>query len=216
MARLLIEDVTLRRDEREITVGVRLRSGQTTTRRVPVGLSAAELRRTPPEIIAAVDALLDHHTEAEIAGILNARGLQPVVSEKFTTWVVWRIRTAHGLESRFNRLRRQGLLTLDEMAEALGVHPSTVKARQARGQLDSIAYNHKNQRLYAPPGSSSTIPCARCHKPIPERGRQGQRQKYCSVNCRTGAYAERRRAAGWIRQRRRNRPQSPALRVPIK
>lgn len=202
MARLLIEDVTLRRDDREIAVGVRFRSGQATTLHVPVGLSASELRRTPADVIAAVDRLLDDHTEREIADILNSRGLQPVVSERFTAWVVWRIRTAHGLESRFDRLRRHGLLTLEEMAEALGVHPSTVKARQARGQLVSVVYNDKNQRLYKPPGPPTAIPCAGCSKAIPERGRQGQRQKYCGVTCRTGAYAARRRAAGWVRQRR--------------
>ena len=182
---------------------MRLRSGQTTTLTVPVGLSAAELRRTPADVIAEVDRLLDDHNEREIAEILNVRGVQPVVSERFTTWVVWRIRTSHGLESRFDRLRRRGLLTLEEMAEALGVAPSTVKARQARGQLASVAYNDKNQRLYAPPGEATTIACARCSKPIPERGNHGQRRKYCGDTCRTGAYAERRRAAGWIRQRRR-------------
>jgi len=91
------------------------------------------------------------------------------------------------------------MLTLEEMAEALGVHPSTVKHRAARGQLESVVYNHKNQRLYAPPGPPATICCARCHKAIPERGRQGQHQKYCGITCRTGAYAERRRAAGWVR-----------------
>jgi DNA invertase Pin-like site-specific DNA recombinase len=202
MARLIIEDVTLAREDREITVGLRLRSGQTAKLRVPVGLSAADLRRTQPEIVAAVDELLDTHGDTEIATILNARGLQPVVSDTFTAFVVYRIRTAHGLASRFDRLRRQGLLTLEEMAETLGVHPTTVKHRAARGQLESVVYNHKNQRLYAPPEPVATVRCARCQQPIPERGRQGQRVKFCSVTCRTGAYAERRRAAGWVRQRR--------------
>ena len=203
VARLLIEDVTLRRDEREICVGVRFRAGTATTFTVPVGPSAVELRTTPADVVAAVDQLLDDHIESEIADILNARGLQPPVSDKFTKWVVWHIRTAHHLVSRFDRLRRQGLLTLDEMAAALGVHPQTVKHRQARGQLESVAYNEKNQRLYVPPGSPAMIRCAKCAKSIPERGRQGQRQKYCSVTCRTGTYAARRRAAGWVRQRRR-------------
>lgn len=201
MARLLIADVTLTREDREITAGVRLRSGQTITLTVPVGLCAADLRRTQPEIVAAVDELLDAHDDSEIAAILNDRGLQPVVSDTFSAFVVYRIRLAHGLASRFERLRRQGLLTLEEMAEALGVHPTTVKHRAARGQLESVVYNHKNQRLYAPPGPATTVPCARCRKPIPERGRQGQRLKYCGDTCRTGAYAERRRAAGWVRQR---------------
>ena len=95
------------------------------------------------------------------------------------------------------------MLTLDEMAQALGIHPYTVKARASRGQLASVIYNDKGQRLYAPPEPMAMIPCARCGKPIPERAEQGQRRKYCSVTCRTGSYAARRRAAGWVRVRRR-------------
>jgi DNA invertase Pin-like site-specific DNA recombinase len=202
MTRLLIEDITLCREDRRINVGVRFRGGQTTTIEVPVGPSAVELRRTPAAVVAEVDRLLDDHDEHEIADILNARGLQPPVSEKFSPWVIWKLRSAHGLDSRFDRLRRRGLLTLEEMAEALGVHPSTVKHRQARGQLESVAYNNKNQRLYAPPGPPPMIACAHCAKAIPERGAQGAKQKYCSVSCRTGAYAARRGAAGWVRHRK--------------
>ena len=33
------------------------------------------IRQTPPQVIAAIDELLDHHTHAEIAAILNHRGL---------------------------------------------------------------------------------------------------------------------------------------------
>jgi hypothetical protein len=33
------------------------------------------MRKTPQPAITAVDQLLDHHTHAQIAGILNDRGL---------------------------------------------------------------------------------------------------------------------------------------------
>jgi hypothetical protein len=92
------------------------------------------------------------------------------------------------------------MLTVEEMAAALGVHPSTVKRRAARGQLvTQLVYNDKGQRLYAPPAEPVMIACARCGKSIPERGKHGALQKYCSVTCRTGAYAKRRVAAGWVR-----------------
>jgi len=95
------------------------------------------------------------------------------------------------------------MATLDEMADALGVHPQTVKNRAVRGQLSSVEYNDKGQRLCARPEPTATIPCARCGKLVPERGARGQRQKYCCVSCRTGAYEDRRRAAGWVRPQRR-------------
>lgn len=88
------------------------------------------------------------------------------------------------------------MLTLAEIALELGVHPCTVKARASRGQLESVIYNDKGERLYAPPRPEPMIRCARCGKDIPERASQGQRQKYCGTTCRTGAYAASRRAAG--------------------
>jgi len=84
----------------------------------------------------------------------------------------------------------------------LDLHPATVKDRAARGQLVSHVYNDKGQRLYAPPGEPTVIACAYCCKPIPERVKHGQKRKYCKVSCCTSAYARRRRAAGWVRQRR--------------
>ena len=152
--------------------------------------------------MADIDRLLDDHTDSEIADALNAAGHQPPVGERFSIWMVWKIRKAHRLEPRFDRLRRKGMLTLDEMAVALGVHPQTVKDRALRGQLVSVAYNDKGQRLYAPPEPTAMIPCAKCGKPIIERAEQGQLRRYCGVTCRTGAYAARRRAAGYVRPRR--------------
>jgi len=201
MVRLLIEDVTLRRDDKTITVGVRFKAGQTTTLVLTVGPSASEIRRTPPEVIAEVDRLLDHHTEAGVAAELNRRGVLSGTDQPFNSIMVNHIRRKHSLQSRYARLRQQGLLTLDEIAKALDVHPQTVKKRASRGQLVSVAYNDKNQCLYMPPQPPTTIPCARCGTPIPERVAQGQQQKYCGVTCRTGAYAARRQVAGWKRTR---------------
>jgi hypothetical protein len=203
MARLLIDDVTLTKDD-DLVVNVRFRGGPTRTLRLARPKPAVDLHKLDPAVVAEVDRLLDNHTDSEIADALNAAGWQPPVGEKFTTWIVWKIRKAQRLESRFDRLRRQGMLTESEMANTLGVHPYTVKARQARGELTSVAYNDKNQRLYYPPaGEPAMTKCAHCAKPIPERGPQGQHQKYCCVSCRTGAYAVRRRAAGWVRPPRK-------------
>ena len=104
----------------------------------------------------------------------------------------------------------------DEMAKAIDVHPQTVKERAARGQLASMAYNDKNQRLYMPPQPTTTIPCARCGTSIPERGAQGQRQKYCGVSCRTGAYADA-KAGRWLETGQEPPVKyAQALRLPIK
>ena len=198
MARLLIEDVTLLKAD-DLLVHVRFRGGDTRSLRLARPMRATDLRKLDSAVVAEIDRLLEDHTDSEIADALNAAGYQPPVGDKFSIWMVWKIRKAHGLESRFDRLRRPGMLTLDEMAQALGVHPQTVKDHAVRGRLTSVAYNDKGERLYAPPEPTAMILCAHCGKPVPERAGQGQLRKYCGVSCRTGAYAARRRAAGWVR-----------------
>jgi hypothetical protein len=202
MARLLIEDVTLLKED-DLVVHVRFRGGDTRSLRLPLPKQAADLRKLDPAVVAEVDRLLDDHTDSEIAEALNAAGHQPPVGKNFSVWTVWRIRKAHGLDTRFYRLRRQGMLTLEEMTEALGLHPQTVKRRATRGRLASVAYDDKGRRLYAPPEPPAMISCAKCGKTVPERAGQGALRKYCGVSCRTGAYAARRRAEGWVRVRRR-------------
>jgi hypothetical protein len=200
MVRLLLEDVTLLKAE-EVVAQVRFRGGATQTLRLPSPLSAIELRKTHSTVVAEIDRLIDEHTDTEIAEILNACGLRPGVADRFTSIIIVHIRHKYGLENRFSRLRRQGMLTLEEVAAALDLHPATVKDRAARGQLISSVYNDKGQRLYAPPGEPTLIACAYCGKPIPERVKHGQKRKYCNINCNTGAYARRKRAAGWVRHR---------------
>ncbi len=201
MARLLIEDVTLYKTD-DLVVHVRFRGGGTQSLHLAHPKPAIDLRKLDPTVVSEIDRLIDDHTDSEIAAALNAAGHQPPVGDKFTVWMIWKIRKAHRLDSRFDRLRRKGMLTLEEMAEALGAHPQTVKDRAARGQLASIVYNDKGQRLYTPAEPTAMVPCARCGKLMPERAAQGQLRKYCGATCRTGAYATRRREAGWVRPRR--------------
>jgi DNA invertase Pin-like site-specific DNA recombinase len=194
MVRLLLEDVTLLKTD-EVIAQIRFRGGAAQTLRVPLPLSAPELRKTPPAVVAEIDRLMDEHTDMEIAEILNARGLRPGVADRFSNIVIYHIRQTYRLEDRFSRLRRQGMLTLQEMMAASGLHPSTVKAKAARSQLVSSIYNDKGERLYAPPGTPTMIACTHCGEPIPERGKHGQWQKYCSPRCCMAAAYHRRRAA---------------------
>ena len=72
MARLLLEDVTLRREE-EVLVQVRFKGGATRELRLPLPQRAWELTQTNPEIVAAIDQLLEEHTGKEVAQLLNQR-----------------------------------------------------------------------------------------------------------------------------------------------
>ena len=203
MVRLLLEDVTLLKAD-EVVAQIRFRGGATHKLRLPLPLSAPELRKTHSTVVGEIDRLIDDHTDREIAEILNARGLRPGVADRFSHIIIFHIRQQYHLENRFSRLRRQGMLTLQEVAVACGLHPTTVKNRAAKGHLASYIYNDKGQRLYAPPAEPGMIACRDCGKQIPERGKHGQWQKYCQTRCSMRAAYARRKAAGWVRVQRRS------------
>jgi DNA invertase Pin-like site-specific DNA recombinase len=150
IARLLIEDVTLNRTDR-IHLHVRFRGGQTTSLTLPLPLPIGELRKTPAELIAQLDRLLDDHTEGETAAILNAQGLRSLDGKPFTGYIVKCLAKSHKLASHQARLHAAGKLTLTEITEQLGVHHHTIKAWRRAGLLIGHKANDRNERLYDPP-----------------------------------------------------------------
>jgi len=151
MVRLLLEDVTLIKDE-QITMHVRFKGGATRTLTLPRPLNAWQLRQTNPAVVAQIDELLDAHTDGEIAAILNERGYTSGSGKALnSTTVAWLERT-YGLKSRYERLSELGLLTQQEMAHKLGVCPHTVRAWRDHGLLTAYRYNDNNECLYEDPG----------------------------------------------------------------
>ena len=193
MLRLLLEDVTLLRAE-DVLVQVRFRGGATECLHLPLPLNAAQLRKVGPAVVAEVDRLLNEYTDAEIADILNARGLRPGVAERFSPNMVRVLRLSYGLEHRYVRLRRQGLLTLGEISELLGTTPSTVKVWAREGRIPSQIYNDKGQRLYERPARLHQS-CQWCGGPIPAKPALRRGKKWCSQTCLLAAYRSRKQAA---------------------
>ena len=150
MVRLLLEDVTLLKQD-VLVAHVRFRGGATRTLRLPLPLNAWQLRLPDPAVVAEIDRLLDHHTDGEVVAILNARGLRPGQAARFNRLILLKLRRAHGLDDRFTRLRRRGLLTQEEMATRLGVCVQTVKQWRYAGLLGAQVYNDKGSCLYEPP-----------------------------------------------------------------
>ena len=168
IARLLLTDVTVTRTADTITAHVRLRGGQHHTLTLPMPKTGPEARRTPPEIITAIDELLDHHTSGDIAAILNDRGLHSGTGEPFHQRMLDQIIRAYRLRSRRSRLRATGMLTLAETAAAHGVHPHTIKAWRRAGIVGAQRYNDKGEYLYDPPDPASP----------PNRPKIGRRPKH--------------------------------------
>ena len=154
MLRLLVDDVTLIKED-EIIVHIRFRGGATQTLTLPKPLPAWKLRQLETDLIAEIDRLIDRHTDGEIAAILRARGVRTYEGTIPNRVMIGRVRHAYGLKSRLDRLREAGMLTRFEMAKALGVTVSTVKAWRSKGWLRGVAYNDRNDCVYERPGKDA-------------------------------------------------------------
>jgi len=154
IARLLIQDVTLDKAE-QLTAHVRLSGGTTHTLILDKQLGGGKLWQTRPETVALIDELLNTPTHRQIAAILNERGVTSGKSLPFNELMVCGVRDFYHLTDRYTRLRAQGLLTFDEYAAAVGIHPQTVKIWRRNGLIEGVAYNDKNGYLFAPPGPNA-------------------------------------------------------------
>ncbi|MGH8399410.1 MAG: recombinase family protein, partial [Gammaproteobacteria bacterium] len=149
MLRLLIEDVTLLKTEK-ITAHVRLRGGATRTLILERPLPIAQIRKTKPEIVAEIDALLNDHCDREVAEILNQRGHRTWQNLPFSLKKIAWIRMTYHLKSRFGRLREQGQLTAKEMTKALGISETTVHEWTRCGLLRRIVCDSRGHSVYEP------------------------------------------------------------------
>ncbi|MEU1601241.1 recombinase family protein [Streptomyces sp. NPDC005708] len=150
LVRLLVTDVTLIRAE-QITAHVRLTGGQEHTLVRPVPLASWQIRQTPPEVVAAIDELLEDHTDRQIAAILTERGHLSGLGQALSPGIVKHIRRAYRLRSHPQRLADQGMLSLNEIARRLGIGLKTVKHWRDRGLLTGRLANDKGEYLYYPP-----------------------------------------------------------------
>jgi hypothetical protein len=155
MARLMLEDVTLKRDQTLITVQVRFKGGATKVLSLPMPPTVGELRKTKAEIVAEIDRLVERCTDSEVAAELNKKGWQSSTNQPFSRWIVYQLRTGHKLASRTERLRAKGFLNAKEIAALVGTKPLLVDYWRQQGLLEGIRLNDKNEYLYQPPDANA-------------------------------------------------------------
>jgi hypothetical protein len=79
------------------------------------------------------------------------------------------LRRTNNLPSHADRLRSNGLLTINEIAQRLGVHPTTIKNWHRAGLFPSHKANDKNMQLYQPPTPGDPRLVARQGSPLNKR-----------------------------------------------
>jgi DNA invertase Pin-like site-specific DNA recombinase len=146
---LLIEDVTLVKADR-VAIHVRFRGGKTVSLTIDKPQPIAQIRKTLPEVVRAVDELLETCTDRQVAARLNQLGYRNWKGESFTAKKVIVVRKAYRLRSRFERLRGLGMLTGDELARQLGVCTTTIHHWGRAGLLRRHPYGNNHRCLYEP------------------------------------------------------------------
>jgi excisionase family DNA binding protein len=151
IVRLIIEDVTITRTD-DIKVAIRFKGGAVETLNFPLPEPIWATRKTDQAIIQEIDTLLDHHTPAEIADILNRAGKVTGTGLPFTRLIVHHLRLKYRLRSRQTRMLEQGYLTAKEVARRLGVSPPTVTQWARDGDMPH--YTDGKNRFYKMPDLS--------------------------------------------------------------
>jgi hypothetical protein len=154
--RLLVEDVTLINGA-VIQVHVRLRGGATRSLTLDKPLPIAQIRKTKPEVVAEIDALLDHYCDREVAEVLNRQGRRTWQDESFNLKKIAHIRKAFNLKCRYSRLRARGLLTAKEMSVRHDVTTTTINAWGREGLLQKYRYDNVRRCLYEPLADGTVI-----------------------------------------------------------
>ena len=105
-------------------------------------------RKHSPEVIQAIDELLDGHTDSEVASILNERGMHSGTGLPFDARRVATTRRHYRIPSRRTRLQRKGLLTIAEICEKFNVKRWTVYEWRKHGKLTAYRIDDVGRYLY--------------------------------------------------------------------
>ncbi|WP_320043600.1 recombinase family protein [uncultured Desulfobacter sp.] len=100
---------------------------------------------------------LSDHTYSEIATILDNRGYKSGQGHRIDRRIVTAITHKYSLKTRYARLRATGKLTVDEVANLLGVTGATVRRWGKKGTIKTYPYNDRNGCLYENPGVNSPL-----------------------------------------------------------
>jgi DNA invertase Pin-like site-specific DNA recombinase len=143
MLRLLIEDVTLTRQD-DIRVEVRWKGGATAELHLPIPRNAFEARRTSPEVLDQITILARDHTDEQIAGILNEQGTRTGTRRPFTGERVHFLRRDRGIPGYYQHLRRAGLVTGEEIRGRTGIAEGTLRKLRRAGLVRAIRCDRKH------------------------------------------------------------------------
>ena len=150
MARLLLEDVTLRKTDK-LLVQVRFKGGASRSLELPLPMPYCEVTRTSPQLLAEIDRLLGQHTHEEVIEHLNTGGFHSGTGRRLNLRLLDRICKDAGLKSRRERLRQADMISLEQMSRQAKVTAMKITSWRRAGKVTGFRSNYRNEYLYPPP-----------------------------------------------------------------
>lgn len=157
MLRLLIEDVTLKNDDKKVIANIRFKGGRSKTLFIDRKLPMFKARKISDKIIGEVDELTEDHIPSEVAAILNKKGYRLWNGSMFAYRTIRYIIRVNKIKSRYERLKEKGCLTLKE--KILEMNSSQKQIMQMRNEEKIIFYKatDRNEYLYEPQNSNKYL-----------------------------------------------------------
>ena len=150
MIRLLIDDVSLTREGDQVDVAIRFKTGTIITERFKTPSPGHQPAVIDPQIIQMIDALSSSKTAGEIASELNRTGVSHPALKAFTTNAVVYLMKRFNIATRYDRLRKKGYVSQEELAAYCGVQSLTIRRWCRQGWLQRECYNDQPEYLYEP------------------------------------------------------------------
>ena len=157
MLRLLIEDVTLKNDDKKIIANIRFRGGRSKTLLIDKKLPMFKARKISDKIISEVDELTEDYAPSEVAAILNKKGYLLWNGSMFAYRSIRYIIRVNKIKSRYQRLKEKGCLTLKE--KMLEMNSSQKQIMQMRNEEKIVFYKvtDRNEYLYEPQNTNKYL-----------------------------------------------------------
>src|SRR5881397_4200667 len=120
--------VTAHKDVPHIKADIHWAGGQVTPIEVQRGRKGINHNVTDPELVDLIRKMAAEFSDAQMARILNRKGLRTATGLVFTAYRVSNLRHSYGIESGTAGQKQQSkdIHTADEAARLLGIHRSTV------------------------------------------------------------------------------------------